>query len=692
MQAKRKKNGHLKPRFREIFVCSKKELAPYGTTFVARVENFESENLGTLFGILKISDFSPDSSYIVNLLSSVMKKEYFSRSERSSEESFEACLRKANLALAEMARHGSTGWAGKIDFAGGSIGRSNLHFSNLGNTSVFLIRSGLIANISRDLDSEKTAEPHPMKTFTDISSGKLEKGDKVIFTTAELLEIFSPDEIRHNAARLSNSEFSELIEASLYANTEMSGTIVIDLVDKAETEERKQAISQKLQEEIGKKNDESEKNQDPIRASSQSQNFGPVMSEIVAPQKKELLDHLYIQEENKKDSKDQSVWGKTLIFSKNTFQNLSFFFKNVSSRIVSAYHKLKIKEKMFLLFRGKARPGHFVEKIREHSRYFSGHISRLDSRKKKLYFGIFLSAFFLIVVGIFVYRNIAQKPSPETESQPILQAEPATPSVIDDISVKTIAGLEPVVSLSQNTFAAVFLDDALFAIPKNSKTIFKIDLNSKNVEEIPSSLEAGNFKLIAPMPNLNTIFVLTEDKKVLSFTPVNKNFQENGIEFPTDLSAAGMNTYLTYLYFLDPSANQIYRYPRAEGGFGERQDWIKSGADIKNSVDFAINDDLYVVSENEIVPYLQGKKDTSINFEKTSIPLAIDKIYSDSGMEFIYLLDNDNHRIVQYSKDGKIIAQYWNTDISGVKDFVVDEKNKKAYLFQEIDISTFSLE
>ncbi len=160
----------------------------------------------------------------------------------------------------------------------------------------------------------------------------------------------------------------------------------------------------------------------------------------------------------------------------------------------------------------------------------------------------------------------------------------------------------------------------------------------------------------------------------------------------TYLNAAGMKTFLTYLYIFDPPANQIYRYPRAEGGFGERQDWLKAEADIKSSKSFVINEDIFAASNDQIAAYLQGSKDEKMNFEKPKISLVIDKIFSTPDLENIYALDNQNHRIVQYSKDGKIAAQYFNQAIAGIKDFIVDEKNKIVYLQKADSISKFSIE
>lgn len=691
---KKKKNGYPEPIFREIFICSKKELAPYGTVFTVSAENFEQERLGALFGIFKILDLSSDSSYIVNLLTSVIKKEFFNRPERSAEESFEASLRKANLALAELARHESISWAGKISFAGGVIERNNLHFANLGDTSVFLIRAGQIAQISQDLDEGKTAEPHPLKTFTDISSGKIEKGDKIIFTTSDLTDIFSPDELRHNAARFSQEEFSGLIEASLHGNTELGGALIIDLLDQTEIKARfdlNQARQARLKK-ITAMPSPGETEETDYSFSPALKNQAPVLSEIRMPPPKERQPDLYIKEKEKETKK--------ISFISKTFSSLKNLYSASLKLIVSFFQnsagfarRLKIKEKMFFLFRGKMRSGHLVEKITGHSRYFAGRLSRIDSKKKKLYVGMILAAVLVLIISLIFYRNLHKEPISQPVNEPSPQAETASePSILEDTQVKPVSALEPVADLAQKSRTLVMLNGSLFSLPENSKTILKINPESKTVEENPCALSVGNFKLMAPMPNLNALFILTEDNKVVSFTPINKNFQENNIALPAGLGAVDIKIYLTYLYFLDPAANQIYRYPRAEGGFGDRQDWLKSGSDIKDALSFALNDDLYAASASDITAYLQGRKDPAITFEKTSIPLKIDKIYSAPGMENIYALDNKNHRVIQYSKDGKIVSQFWNTSIFNVTDFVADETNKSILLLQDKKILKFSTE
>src|SRR4030043_1820339 len=147
ISSKKRKGAQLAGLFRKMFFSLDEKNTPFGMTFVYPPENFEQKKLGTIFGIIKISDTTQESSYIANLLASVIKKEYFSKPDRSADDAFEANLRKANLALSEIARRGSVKWIGKVNFAGGVLEKNNLHFSKIGSAAILLLRNGLIADI-----------------------------------------------------------------------------------------------------------------------------------------------------------------------------------------------------------------------------------------------------------------------------------------------------------------------------------------------------------------------------------------------------------------------------------------------------------------------------------------------------------------------------------------------------------------
>ena len=228
-----KRTSTLEPFFENIFVCNNKKLRPFFEIFVHEPENIVQQNLGTLLGIFEINDTSEDSSYIVNYLISVIKKEYSSRPKRGAVESFEAVLRKANLALSKLAEHGNINWIGKINALIAVIEKNNLYLSQAGTATAYLLRSKSFTDISEGLASEES-EPHPLKTFVNISSGRLEDMDKLIITTDAIFSVFSPEEIKKSALRFMGEKFIQFLKTALGNELEKAAVLVIDLKEKAE--------------------------------------------------------------------------------------------------------------------------------------------------------------------------------------------------------------------------------------------------------------------------------------------------------------------------------------------------------------------------------------------------------------------------------------------------------------------------
>jgi len=228
-----KKISGLESEFESILVCNNRSLRPYIEIFVFEPENATQKSLGTFFGIFEISDISEDSSYIVNYLSSVIKKEYFSKPKRSPIESFEAALHKSNLALSKLAEHGNIKWLGKFNALVAIIEKNNLHIAQAGTASAFLFRSGGLTDISEGLSSDDP-EPHPLKTFVNVSSGKLEVQDKLIITTESIFDIFSFEEIKKSILRFSEEKFIQFLKTALGNELEKAAVLIVDIKKKKE--------------------------------------------------------------------------------------------------------------------------------------------------------------------------------------------------------------------------------------------------------------------------------------------------------------------------------------------------------------------------------------------------------------------------------------------------------------------------
>ncbi len=224
----------FKPSIRDVFVCKKNSLKPFLEIFIQEPENISQQSLGTLMGIFEITDHSEDSSYIVNYLISVIKKEYFSRTNRGVIESFEAALHKANLALSKLASHENVGWIGNLNAVCAVVKKNNLHIAQTGNAVALLVRNKALTELTEN--PEAILEDNPLKTFQDVLSGRTEIGDKIILTTSSLFEIFSQDEIKRSALKFSSPDFLRFLNTALINELEQASVIVID------TEEEKKKI------------------------------------------------------------------------------------------------------------------------------------------------------------------------------------------------------------------------------------------------------------------------------------------------------------------------------------------------------------------------------------------------------------------------------------------------------------------
>lgn len=158
--------------------------------FLYEPENIEEASLGNLYITAEIED--KDSSSLISLLSSLIKREYYSHPHRGPIESLEAGLKKANLTLSELANQGNLQWLGKLHFICAVLNNEqDLFLTQTGAAQAYLCRGGQLTSITKKLVPQPQ-KAHPSKTFQSVISGKIEPEDKLIMATPALFECFSP--------------------------------------------------------------------------------------------------------------------------------------------------------------------------------------------------------------------------------------------------------------------------------------------------------------------------------------------------------------------------------------------------------------------------------------------------------------------------------------------------------------------
>lgn len=735
-----------------ISVVNNQKLKPYIEIFHYYPENVALQALGNVAGFFQINDDTQDSEYIVNFLASIIKKEYYSNFRRGVSESLDASLKKINLALAELAREGNINWLGKLDAAICVIEKNNLHFSVCGKAHIILIRNGAASNISEGT-ADTDEEPNPLKTFEDVSSGRLEDGDKIIASSESIFEVFSISEIKKSCLNFNREKFCQFIRTALVNKLEFSGTIIIDVFK----------IKELLPERKSQEGKDEESSY--LNAFSEKTFKEKTKKKILPEAKKEdereeytdkKTGHIYVQGEYQLNQRDGVIFfanlkdkiGDAFFSAKEGISGFSSFLgrkikkisfskvKNEKNKIQkieefpevreerpaaleqTAYTSLLIKSKVNLkkisVLIQAGRIKNPLERIRKYftkkeaesgafkksgftipekspegvsleekinSRTLGEKIMPSFSRikysfenlnqKQKIY-AVAIVAAILILPAVFLKIDPREEtpanPEPAAETKPdprTVFAGEKNMNFIETVeSIASVSGTKHLITAGKDIFAIT--EDRIFRFGESGKKDFA-----------PSG-DFGKFQKFSYMDDLNLILILTDQKKILSFSPVSSQYKENSISFPENSDIQGIATYLTYIYALDAKNSQIYRYPRAEGGFGDKANWLKETIDLSQAKGIAIDENVYISNSEEVLKLFKGKKQ-EFNLEKTSVPAKISKALTSINIKSIYILDAENGRIVKFSKDGILERQYFHEKLKSALDFSVSEGESRIY-------------
>lgn len=828
-----RKISTLQPYFKDVLVCKDKKERPYLEVFVQEPENVMLENLGTIAGILEITDYSEDSSYIVNYLISVIKKEFFANPKRGAIESFEAALHKANLALAKLAEHGHVSWLGHLNSVCLVCEKNNIHLSQTGSAQAFLLRSQSLTNICEG--EVKTGDPNPLKTFEDVVSGRLENDDRIIVTTDSIFNILSGEELKRSAIKFSEEKFLQFLKTALINELDRAAVLLLSIQEKKPTEAQP-SLTIRKDSRINAFSQEAFMTKSKSPALSKETLNQEKKQEIVAELKKELAinkknnkdketGHIYLTDDEQETKKSSPVTGYMMGVSQKISQTrvqLTSSLKDIASKgyLSRVHSKISLtyyKERLIIKRRerqqqnlgkeisneeGKSSGKKFLPK-ENFSNFWQESQKKLTIFQQKsaliisnvLFFG---KAFWknrivqpLLKLNSLIAEKRAQRklskpeenvptidystnpeslsasreekkqwlnrlsgspqsdnpPTENTINFPFLEKQSFNPQkFLPDFS--KIKSLISQMDYSKKAYAFILLI-LLFIVPyfiakwsnkdsvspevpvaavippeNNPLNQEENVINIANINNIYSgnsilkivnvrnqilviekdkitNLTSGNKNYSIPdnfqNPTLATnmddldLLLLVKDNKVLAFNAISGKFQDNNISIPTGkISAIG--TYLTYLYLLDSQNNQIYRYPRAEGGFGEKTNWLKdSSVDFSQVKDIAINENVFLSNEKTITSFSRGKKQ-DFSLENTNTPIIPTKIFTQEDNENLYILDSSNARIIKVDKDGKILQQFYNTGLKDASNFAINEKNNQAYFSNDNEIKGFEMQ
>lgn len=244
--------------------------------------------------------------------------------------------------------------------------------------------------------------------------------------------------------------------------------------------------------------------------------------------------------------------------------------------------------------------------------------------------------------------------------------------------------IEPELFLDLSLLSNGFKGDSLsysggqaFILDKKGKRVVSITLDTKRTEVVagPNQIsEVDGFTSYS-----GRVFVVNSDgifEPQVGEIIINKDWEGEVV----------ISAYAGNMYVVDERASKILRYQAGESGFGSKQDWLAAGTTLaSNNIDtILIDGSVWLFQENEgISKYNQGvRQPFSLKgvFPETTDLRAI---FTSEDVEYVYLLDTANSRIVVVTKSGDFKAQYLSEQIKFANGLVVTEANSKIILLME---------
>lgn len=682
------KDINIQPKIQEILIRGKNfdQETDSCENFIFQPENIEEIKLGSLFFVGKI-DGAPEATHIINLLTSLIKREYYSNRRRKTLASLEASLKKANAAISELTKKENLKWVNKLNFICVAIIQNQLHFTALGQTKILLLRGGRLTDLTKKLVPAQD-KINPKKPFQSIASGKVFNDDKIILTTSDLFQYLPQKGLRQILELGQINQLQSIIEENKNISTQ--GLIIIDLAPETEMLFKK-PLALTLS--------ESETPDSPRLPKRINQHLSPfwIKTEEISSNMN-LIFRNYI-------FKARDYWRFSIIKNKPFPTTKSKPQEKVSaipkiqgakdaetpknaSRLPSAgrlYRELDVRQgkreaassiaRRFFYLLEKIFQTLFlaIEKI-----IFSFKSASL--RQKKIY----LLAFAIIILSAVSGRYILARgyQNQISTSENLIKAFEEKLNQINKIVSLPVAYRETEIPANDFNFLPAQINIAssnilLATASQKTNIIFSLPVTgTKNGNFIPTDLPE-DINWIKTATDKNNLILLAENNEFYKFDLSSKASSRLALTLPQETKVQDMVIFNNNLYLLDSQNNKIIRC----ANLTNCQAWLKEKTDLSQAVSLAVDGSVYILEKNgAISQYFGGTKKQAVQIKFKPFSEQFFKIQANPESENIYLGDKTKKRIIIASKDGQLIKQYVSQKLNKLDDFQISPDAKTIFI------------
>lgn len=679
------KESSIQPKIQEILIKNKDydQEADSCEVFVYQPENIEEMKLGNLFVVGKINS-APEATHIINLLTSIIKREYYANRKRKPLSAMEESLKKANGALLELAKKENSPWINKINFIAAILIKDQLHFTALGQTKVFLLRGGRLTDLSKKLvpSQEKI---NPKKPFQSIASGKLFLGDTIISTTADIFNIIPQKGLKQILELGQIDQLQNIIQEN--KNFSAQGLVIIDIIPETEIIERKPAIifsqpSPLTKQLVAKENQ-------PSLSREKIENALSIFNLFFRNYFFKLKDYWrfriksqpiksYIPfSQNQPNQTSETIDKPSLPTTKRLYKELNIQKSKKENFLFNFIKKSFTFNQEILL----ALAGHIKNSLSE--------FKKNPPQHRKIYLAT-LAIIFMSAIGIRYTLAYQYKKEVAFNENLVKQSEEKLnqlhkifflefPASELDIPANNFNFLPKQISISQNK---------LLITSRESDVFYSL--------AIGENLKSGNFIPTDLPKDKNWLRTTASKNDLLLFSPENELYKYNfssktssllPISLPTETEIKDMVIFNNNLYLLDAKNSRLFKCP----DLNNCQPWLNESKDLSNSSSISVDGALYILKQNsEVSKYFGGIEKELWQLKIKPLSNSFAKIQTEQNFQNIYLFDNHEKRIVILNKNGELVKQYYFNISDDIKDFQVSDDEKNIFILTENKIFQFN--
>ncbi len=633
-------------------------------SFCYEPENLYEKRMGSLYIVGFLKNVLPQNTRFIEKLVKVVKDKYYRSTTGTPEKSLKATLKTANEFLEGITQKGDVSWLGNISFTILSLKDFKLNFTKVGNIKILVLRGGKIIDIDKKITLQDI-EPYPLKIFINTVSGKLTENDVILVLTEDIFDFFQKQDMLNEIAQLTpltEKGLKEILNKKEELLFEISGVFMAVLLTKEVFLGKKETVSPKLLKKFSLK-----------EAFSPFLNLFKKIRKSTFPSlglKTKLMLPQIIVTKTKLSSSRKKVKAfflnkkLSLIFVLVILLSLGFFLSRFEQeRNIKIYNKdlAEIRQKLILadslLILKEASP----EAIQEANLLLKETWEEISSLSKK-------------VMGLPETLNYQVSTLKDEISEKLAELNKLerieNPQVLFEFERKTFVPLK----------LLVFNENLYFFNPY-SKNIFQLKENGeKNIIETEQEID----------------FAVSLDDSISFFSKPaqliilkNNNLTYLSLETPyPDFNFNDFSSFRKNIYFLDKKEGQIIKYPFIRNlEWDSPQLWLDSKTTkVMGTDSFAIDTAIWLLKENSIYKYYEGKFEKEIEFEIFPSPKDFSKIFTSPILPYLYILEPVQKRIVILDKSGNIIKQFQSEKFDNLLDFGVSENGRIIYLLNSLKV------